>query len=48
MPRLPAAELKNGIHISKVDMIVEGDNPPIAEMGGGGAADRGGPRPWQS
>ena len=26
------------IHISKVDMIVEGDNPEIAQMGGGGAA----------
>lgn len=27
-----------GIHISKVDMVVEGDNPSIAELGGGGAA----------
>ena len=27
-----------GVHISKVDMIVEGSNPPIAQMGGGGAA----------
>lgn len=27
-----------GIHISKVDMIIEGNNPPIAELGGGGAA----------
>ncbi|MEG0812959.1 MAG: butyryl-CoA:acetate CoA-transferase [Clostridium sp.] len=26
------------IHISDVDMVVEGDNPPISEMGGGGAA----------
>ena len=26
----------NGVHISNVDMIVEGDNPPIGEMGGGG------------
>ncbi len=24
------------IHISQVDMIVEGDNPPICELGGGG------------
>ena len=29
---------ENGIHISKVDMIIEGDNPPMAEMGGGAAA----------
>lgn len=29
---------ENGIHISKVDMVVEGDNPPIGEMGGGAAA----------
>lgn len=29
---------EESIHISKVDMIVEGTNPPIAEMGGGGAA----------
>jgi len=28
---------EEGIHVSKVDMIVEGDNPAIAEMGGGGA-----------
>ncbi len=27
-----------GIHISDVTYIVEGDNPPIGEMGGGGAA----------
>lgn len=27
-----------GIHISKVNMIIEGTNPPIAELGGGGAA----------
>ncbi len=26
------------IHISQVDYIVEGDNPPIGELGGGGAA----------
>ena len=26
------------VHISHVDMVVEGDNPPIAEMGAGGAA----------
>ncbi|MCR5791582.1 MAG: butyryl-CoA:acetate CoA-transferase [Lachnospiraceae bacterium] len=29
---------EEAIHISKVDMIVEGDNPNIAEMGGGGPA----------
>lgn len=29
---------ENGIHISKVNMVVEGDNPPIGQMGGGGAA----------
>ena len=28
----------NGIHVSKVDMIVEGDNPAMPELGGGGAA----------
>lgn len=28
----------NGIHVSKVDMIVEGDNPAMSELGGGGAA----------
>lgn len=28
----------NAIHISKVDMIIEGDNPSMAELGGGGAA----------
>ncbi|MDY3909087.1 MAG: butyryl-CoA:acetate CoA-transferase [Eubacterium sp.] len=27
-----------GIHVSKVDMIVEGDNPPIAQMGAPAAA----------
>lgn len=27
-----------GIHITDVDMIVEGNNPPIGQMGGGGAA----------
>ena len=27
-----------GIHISKVDAIVEGDNPPIGELGAGGPA----------
>ncbi len=26
---------EEGVHISQVDMIVEGDNPTIAEMGGG-------------
>lgn len=29
---------ENAIHISKVDMIVEGSNPPIGEMGAGGPA----------
>ena len=29
---------ENGVHISNVDMIVEGSNPTIAEMGGGAAA----------
>lgn len=29
---------ENHVHISDVDFIVEGSNPPIAEMGGGGAA----------
>ncbi len=37
MPRCLGG-FEEGIHISKVDMIVEGDNPTIAEMGGGGAA----------
>lgn len=37
MPRCLGG-MEEGIHISKVDMIVEGDNPTIAEMGGGGAA----------
>ena len=36
MPRCLGG-FEEGIHISKVDMIVEGDNPPIAEMGAGGA-----------
>ncbi|MBS6163155.1 MAG: butyryl-CoA:acetate CoA-transferase, partial [Clostridiales bacterium] len=29
--------MQEGIHISQVDMIVTGGNPPIAEMGAGGA-----------
>ena len=29
---------EEGIHISKVDMIVEGNNPAIDELGDGGAA----------
>lgn len=37
MPRCIGG-FEEGIHISKVDMIVEGDNPSIAEMGGGAAA----------
>ncbi len=30
--------VEESIHISQVDMVVEGSNPPIAEMGGGAAA----------
>ena len=37
MPRCLCG-FEDSVHISKVDMIVEGDNPPIAELGGGGAA----------
>ena len=37
MPRCHGG-FENNIHISDVDFIVEGDNPPIGEMGGGGAA----------
>ena len=37
MPRCLGG-FENGVHISKVDMVVEGDNPPIGEMGGGAAA----------
>lgn len=37
MPRCLGG-FEEGIHISKVDMIVEGENPAMAEMGGGGAA----------
>ena len=37
MPRCLGG-FEDSVHISKVDMIVEGDNPPIAELGGGGAA----------
>ena len=37
MPRCLGG-FENGIHISKVDMIIEGSNSPIAEMGGGAAA----------
>lgn len=33
MPRCLGG-FENGIHISKIDMIVEGDNPEIGEMGG--------------
>lgn len=36
MPRCLGGK-EHAIHISKVDMIVEGDNPEIAEMGGGAA-----------
>ena len=40
MPRCLGADYIGGeaIHINQVDMIVEGDNPPIVELGGGGAA----------
>lgn len=37
MPRCLGG-FEEGVHISKVDMIVEGENPAIAELGGGGAA----------
>lgn len=37
MPRCLGG-FEEAIHISEVDWIVEGDNPAIAEMGGGGAA----------
>ena len=37
MPRCLGG-FEESIHISKVDMIVEGSNPSIAELGGGGAA----------
>ena len=37
MPRCLGG-IDEGIHISKVDMIIEGDNPAMAELGGGGAA----------
>ena len=36
MPRCLGG-FENGIHISQVDFIVEGENPAIAEMGAGGA-----------
>ncbi|PHU39813.1 butyryl-CoA:acetate CoA-transferase [Pseudobutyrivibrio ruminis] len=36
MPRCLGG-FEEGVHISKVDAIVEGDNPAILEMGGGGA-----------
>lgn len=40
MPRCLGADHIGGeaIHINQVDMIVEGDNPSIVELGGGGAA----------
>lgn len=37
MPRALGG-FENGIHISKVDMIVEGNNAPISQMGAGGPA----------
>ncbi|SUW09495.1 butyryl-CoA:acetate CoA-transferase [Brachyspira pilosicoli] len=40
MPRCLGADNIGGesVHINQVDMIVEGDNPSIVELGGGGAA----------
>ena len=35
MPRCIGG-FENGIHISQVDYVVEGENPPIGEMGAGG------------
>ncbi len=35
MPRCLGG-FENSVHISNVDYVVEGDNPPIPEMGGGG------------
>ena len=42
MPRCLGADNIGGesVHINQVDMIVEGDNPPIVELGGGGAATK--------
>ena len=37
MPRCLGG-FENGVHISNVDFIVEGDNPPIGELGAGGPA----------
>lgn len=37
MPRCHGG-VETGVHISKVTYIVEGENPPIAELGGGGPA----------
>ena len=37
MPRCLGG-FENGVHISDVTYIVEGDNPPIGELGGGGPA----------
>ena len=37
MPRCLGG-MEEGIHISQVDMIVEGNNDPMAELGGGGPA----------
>ena len=37
MPRCLGGK-EESIHISQVDMIVEGDNPPMGQLGGGGAA----------
>lgn len=38
MPRCLGG-FENGVHISDVTYIVEGDNPPIGELGGGPATD---------
>lgn len=37
MPRCVAG-VEDSVHISEVDIIVEGDNPPISQIGGGGEA----------
>ncbi|MFA9423144.1 MAG: butyryl-CoA:acetate CoA-transferase [Sedimentibacter sp.] len=39
MPRCLGG-FENGIHISKVDMIVKGENPPMGELGGPSQADK--------
>lgn len=39
MPRCLGG-MEEGIHISQVDAIVEGENPAIGELGGGGPGHR--------